>query len=176
MDKPFFRFTLLAVIAWGVLGCSSDNPVPANSQIRMSPATIEWEIQENIDPDSGLCFLDPDFFQDQTLAITVVDGSGVPLGDVAVSVLLDLSGNTFPGIPRLKLYHDQNGNGVPDDPQELVSDEDDSAFRIKTDQYSGTASVIVRVNLSCEYRATVYAFADAATGTTTITVLDPDKD
>jgi hypothetical protein len=169
--KPIL-LPILVAAALGLQGCESDEQLPPQSRIRIFPEQIHWKISPTRQP----CEINPDLYNDQTISISVVDGSDVPLGDVKVRLLLDLAGNTFSGTPRLALYADRNSNGVVDGPEELVSDESAPAFETQTGQHSGNTSVIVRVNLSCEYRGTLYAYAGDASASTEINVQLEDEE
>ena len=52
----------------------------------------------------------------------------------------------------LKLYDDKNGNGVVDDPEELVSDFGQLQFTTKTKEFSGEKLMFVRMDLACAYK------------------------
>ena len=100
----------------------------------------------------------------------VLNESGNYIPDAPLTVSVDLSGNTFSGVPALALYDDKNGNGVADDPSELVTDSTDELYDTNTDSVTGHKYLILRVNLSCAYRGVLYAFSDGYMGSTAITV------
>lgn len=150
-----------------VSGCQkSSEQLPPNSSVIVNPSEITWEIANN----GGVCNYDPNVYQDHTISIMVVNESNNYIPDAPLTVSLDLAGNTFSGIPVLALYDDKNGNGLADDPSELVSDNTDEIYDTNTDSVTGHKYLILRVNLSCTYRGTLSAFSDGYMGTTTITV------
>lgn len=179
MVKQQVGYTALFIMS-ALTGCSDGagggNPVPPNSTIQLNQSGITWDIGETASP----CRVNPSPYNDHTIAISVLDPNGSPLGNVDLRVVADLSGNTFeptpptppalPALPALQLYEDRNGNGVVDDPAELVSSNTSSAFKTKTDQYTGTKIVLLRVNLSCTYRGNLHVFAGAAYGSVNVEV------
>ena len=104
------------------------------------------------------------------ISIMVLNESDNYIPDAPVKVSLDLSANTFTGIPVLALYNDTNANGVVDGPSELVTDSESGIFETHTDDTTGTKYLILRVNLSCQYKGTLYAFSDGYMGTLSIIV------
>jgi len=171
MSKRNTAGLVVMLLAGAMLpGCGASdggggNPVPVGATVQVNPSAIQWEIG-NGDP----CVIDPAVYNDHTVAISVLNSSGAPLGNVDIRVMADLSGNTFSGTDVIKVYDDLNGNGVIDDPAELVSSNTSPSFITKTAQYSGTRIVLVRVNLSCPYRGNLHVFAGAAYGSTNIEV------
>jgi hypothetical protein len=154
---------VLSVFAVFLVGCGDGgggggDPVPPNSTVQINQPEITWEIGEPADP----CVVDPNYYHDHTIAISVLDPDNSPLGGVDLRIVADLSGNTFSGTTVLQLYDDRNANGVVDDPRELVSSNTMPAFRTETDRYTGTKNVLLRVNLSCPYRGSLHVFAGAA--------------
>jgi len=107
----------------------------------------------------------------------VVDSSDRALGDSVVTVYLDFAGNTFSGDREsLQLFFDTNGNGVVDTPDELMSGVGDDAFSVRTDEYTASTLLLLRVNLSCGYRGSLYAFSGPAAGTININVVAIEED
>jgi len=163
---------LFALVLASVSGCKKNSEqLPPNSSVVVNPSEITWEIANN----GGVCNYDPDFYQDHTVSIMVVNESSNYIPDAPLTVSLDLSGNTFSGIPVLALYEDKNGNGVADDPSELVTDNTDEIYDTRTDSVTGHKYLIVRVNLSCAYRGVLYVFSDGYMGTTSITVKEREQ-
>jgi len=118
------------------------------------------------------CFIDPDtLYQDIPVLISVSDAQGTPMGRAEVGVYADFSGNTFSGPEVLQVYADLNGNGVVDEDTELVSGNESGVYKTKTDQYDGTAMVIVRMNLTCPYLGELYVYAGSATAQVEFEVL-----
>ena len=178
MVKQQIGYTALFIMS-ALTGCSDGagggNPVPPNSTVQLNQSGITWDIGETASP----CRVRSNPYNDHTIAISVLDPNGSPLGNVDFRVVVDLSGNTYffepappepPGLPVLQLYEDRNGNGVVDDPEELVSSNTSSAFKTTTDQYTGTKMVLLRVNLSCTYRGNLHVFAGAAYGSVNVEV------
>ena len=159
--------SLAVLLAIGLAGCgaSDENPVPTNATVQVNPSSIPWEIPERPIP----CPVNLAFYNDHTIAISVVDSNNSPLGNVDLRITADLSGNTHSGIERIKVYDDLNGNGVVDDPDELVSSNISPAFTTKTSNV-GTKLILVRVNLSCPYRGNLNVYAGSAFGSTNIEV------
>ena len=165
--------TFLLVIALAsVSGCKkSSEQLPPNSTVVVNPSEISWEIASN----GGVCNYDPSIYQDHTVSIMVVNESGNYIPDAPLMVSLDLSGNTFSGVPVLALYEDKNGNGVADSPSELVTDSGDEAYDTRTDLKTGHKYLILRVNLSCSYRGVLYVFSDGYMGTVSVAVTEREE-
>ncbi len=154
-----------------ISGCSSgDNPLPPGSSVSIQPTEKTWMVKEAKD-ENGVCIWSEDFYNDHPILISVTDPQGSPIGEADLTVSLDLAGNTFsPGFPRMKLYEDKNSNGVPDDPEELVSDENDPIYTGKTKKYTGEKHLILRMNLSCNYRGDIFAISDGFMGVANFSV------
>lgn len=163
---------LLPVLLSSVVACNSgdDNTLPPGAKVSVSPESKSWQIEENRD-ENGNCVFDPDIYNDQLIVITVFDGQGSPIGKADLTVSLDLAGNTFTGFPVLSLYDDKNSNGVVDGLEELVSDNNDPLFRDKTAEYSGEKMLILRMNLSCQYRGDLSVMSDGYFGSANFEVL-----
>lgn len=172
-NKKLLVISMGALLALQGCGGESENAVPAGSTVKVTPEEISWEIPNNTE--NGLCAYDPNNYVDQTISISVLNGAGQPLGDIELTIALNLSSATYSGTAPVQLYDDQNGNGVPDHPQELVSDENSGVFRTSTGKYSGTKFVMVRTNLSCPYKTSLYAFAGTTAGKTDIVVVEKEK-
>lgn len=160
----------LAIIWMALLGFSAcgpggnEDPVPPGSSVTINPQDITWEITPSASCVEGI-------YNDHTLTVTVQNGNGVPLGDVDLLIRSDLAANTS-FVDVIRLYDDVNGNGVVDHPQELVSANNGPAFFTKTDKFSGSRTLLVRVNVSCTYRGSVTVHAGSAFGSTSIEVTD----
>lgn len=158
--------TLAVWLLVGLVGCgASENPVPTDATVQINPSSIPWEISDRPSP----CLVDPSIYNDHTIAISVMDSNNSPLGNVDIRITADLTGNTFSGIDVIRVYDDLNGNGVVDDPAELVSSITSPAFTTKTSNV-GTKLILVRVNLSCPYRGNLNVYAGSAFGSTNIEV------
>jgi len=150
--------------------CNSDPQLTPDSQILISPGTFEFEIEEFRSPD-GACIFSPEFFQDVPVSLVVVDGSNRAIGNAPVTVYLDFAANTFSGRETLQLFFDVNGNGVVDTPDEFMSGVGDDAFRVRTDAYTASTLLLLRINLSCGFRGSLYAFSGPAAATIPIEVI-----
>ena len=157
---------LLSVV---LSGCGGGDPVPPSSTVLISPSSIKWEISAKPTP----CPVNSNVFIDHTIVISVLDTNNSPLGSVDIRVVTDLTGNTFSGLPVLNVYDDKNGNGVVDDPAELVSSNTSPAFMTATDRYTGTKTILLRVNLSCPYKGNLHVYAGAAYSNINIEVKTP---
>ncbi len=161
---------VLALASLWLSGCGGGNgseQLPPNSSVQVRPQNFTWNITPNGDP----CIIDPNLYQDQLIAITVVNGNGNPISKAKLLMSLTLSGNTFSGFPVLELYSDSNGNGVAE-ANELVSDVNDSAYETITEDFSGERLVIVRANLSCPFSGSLLVFSDGFLGTFEIDVVE----
>ena len=159
-----------AAVLSGVLlaGCSTDQ-LPIGSTLRISPEDRNIRIVELLD-ENGTCIFFDNNFVDTPVVITLVDAQQSPIGDAEVSVYLDFAENTFTGVPVLGLFRDLNGNGVIDDESEFVSGINDPIAMVRTRDFSGDSTLLLRVNLSCAFRGEMFAFVDGVTATATISV------
>lgn len=150
---------MMSLVAVSLVACGAgdENPVPPGATITLSSSEYKWDIKAVEDP----CFINPDYYHDHLVNISVANSSGQPVGDVNVHLTLDLSGNTFSGFPVMGLFDDLNGNGARE-PEELVSINGKGAYTVKTHPYEGSRAVWVRVNLSCPYRGTLSAYSGMA--------------
>ena len=170
------------VVSLSACGGGDSNPVPVNSNVTLSSSDSKWEISPSYDPNTGACLYSDNFYVDEVLVVSVTDSSSRPLGDVSVFMTLSLAGNTFLGetpggttfTAPFKLYEDMNGNGVVDDPEELVSAVGDPFYFTRTDEYTGTKMIVVRVNVSCTYRGYLTVTAGSASARFEIEVKDPN--
>lgn len=164
------QFTVVTLVATTLVACGGgrdSNPVPAGAKIELSYSEYQWDIATPADP----CVVDPSYYHDHLVNLSVTNSKGLPLGDVDVNVTLDLSAATFSGTPVMALYDDKNGNGAREE-SELVSVNGQGAFTFKTDEYSGTKSLWVRVNLSCPYKGTLTAFSGSASAVMDLSVVE----
>ena len=158
------KLLALSLLSSLFTACGTDQQLQPGSSVVIDPAVRDIEIVELLDA-NGLCIFSEDNFLDSPVAIRVLDSTGGPVGNADLTVYTDWSGNTFPnGFEALKLYEDRNGNGVVDDPAELVSGASDAIFRTETDEFNGDKLLLLRINLSCGYRGQVYAISDGITG------------
>lgn len=157
--KPLYLLLSLLLV-----GCGTDQQLMPGSSVAITPSSKELNITEILD-ENGQCIWYEDNELDIPLVIQVLDAGGAPVGNADLTVYVDWSGNTFPnGLEALKLYEDLNGNGVVDHPSELVSGAGDAIYRTQTEEYTGEKLLLLRINLSCEYKGDVYAISDGYTG------------
>ena len=137
--------------------------------MRISPEDRNIRVVELLD-ENGACIFFDNNFVDIPVVITLVDAQQSPIGDAEVSVYLDFAENTFTGVPVLGLFRDLNGNGVIDDDAEFISGIDDPIAKVRTQDFSGDSTLLLRVNLSCAFRGEMFAFVDGVTAIATISV------
>lgn len=162
--KVFFT-VMSATYLWSCNTVTS-NQLPPGTTVSVDPEEIKWTIPNN----GGVCNFNPDYYQDQTISIMVLNDSGTYIPEAPLSITVDLAANTFTGIPVLALYNDVNENGVVDGSEELVTDTNSGAFDSSTDKDNGSKLVILRVNLSCSYKGMLYIISGGFMGTTSIIV------
>jgi len=169
-----FRTTdWLKIVIWlfaatVLVGCDTGQ-LPANANLVATPSTKEFNVAGN---GGEACQLNPEYYQDVTVQFVLTDAQGSPIGDAELVIYADWTANTFGANPAMALYDDRNSNGVGDAPEELVSGEEDSAFVTRPGKYTGEASVLVRVNLSCGFRGDIVAIAGATQVSATISVIE----
>ena len=148
------------MLSLGVLAsCQSSDQLPTGASLLIQPTSRSYTITVPQEADVQ-CYTGPEmFYEDVPLLISLTSESGAPLGGVEVSVYSDYAGNTFSGAQVLQLYEDKNDNGVIDDESELVSGTEDGVYVTRTSRSSGTAFLMLRMNLTCPYKGEVFAFA-----------------
>lgn len=161
---------LASLAAFGAAGCDTGQ-LPPGATLSIAPDTRRFVIVERLDAD-GRCVHDPDHHVDEPLVISLRDAQGAPIGDAEVRVHVTFAENTYSGRAALALYDDANGNGVVDAESELVSGADDALARVRTSRYGGERVLLLRVNLSCGYRASVLAYAEGTVGLASVEVVD----
>ncbi len=166
--KELFRCLVVCAITSIVASCSSDQ-LPIGASLQITPDTRSIQIVELRD-ENDVCIFFENNYVDLPIILTLADSQQSPIGGADVSVYVDFAENTFTGIPALKLYIDNNGNGVIDDETEYVSGIDDPIARVRTRALSGDSALILRVNLSCSFRGEVFAFVDGVTASSSISV------
>jgi len=178
------RLCRLAMLVWAVplVACGTDDVVPAGAVLTMSPDAYSIEAldvgsvaDDSPDDAATSCDVQPDQFQDIPLQFSLTTQEGSPLGGVSFFVHLEFAGNTFSGQPRLSLFDDTNGNGVVDSPQELISAPDSPLPHVKTDKWSGTRYLLLRVNLSCPFVGNVYAYGAGINAQARISVVPSSR-
>lgn len=182
------RINRTAAIAFAGLatlsGCKSGGKqLPNQVGVSISPATQTWTVPERAD---NCAYVDYGNHLDELVTVRVSDGEGRALGNTSVLFSLSLSSNShdaprgfyqemaedmFTGEPvsMVELYYDRNGDMRPQ-PEELVSGMEDSLFSASTDRYNGDIQLIVRMNLSCRYSATLDAFVGGFSGSAEFSV------
>ncbi len=152
------RAVVLAVFSTVLVsGCANDE-IPVNASLSITPNSHSTTVIELRDPNDE-CRFNPENYVDIPIVMQLNTADGSPIGDAQISVYADFAANTFPGFPVLSLYDDLNGNGVVDSPIELISGVDDDIARVKTDEWSGSRALLLRVNLSCAFSGEIFAFA-----------------
>lgn len=155
--KRFSRSAWIVGLLAGLTGCGgSENQVPTDLEIRLSQDEQTWKI-DNADGCGREGY--QDYYSDHYIQATLVSGSGSPLGEIDVSFRLDLAGNTYSGGPVLFLYEDVNSNGVIDGADNYVSNNQSGVYVTRSDEFQGTANVLVRMVLSCTYSGTLQVYA-----------------
>lgn len=149
--------------------CSNDQ-VPLDAQLSISPSTHSTNITE-LRSEDGHCLFHPDHHVDIPLIMQLNTADGSPIGDAELSVYVDFAQNTYTGLPVLALFDDLNSNGVVDADSELVSGPDDDIARVKTDTWSGTRMMLLRINLSCSFRGEVVVLTGGISARADIEVL-----
>lgn len=150
-------------------GGSDEAQIPPGANVTVTPNQKSWEIEPSFDPNNQ-CIVFSDFYQDELFVVNVQDSQGRAIGDADLIVSLNLTANTFSGLTVVELYDDQNGDLIPD-PNELVSDINDALLFTKTDEYNGSKNLIVRMNLSCPYRASLMVVADGISASADLQVI-----
>ena len=153
-------------------GCSNDL-VPIGASLTMTPETHSTVISEWQD-EEGHCLFNPDNHVDIPLIMQLATADGSPIGKAELNIYADFAANTFTGLPVLALYDDLNGNGVVDAESELISGPDDDIARVKTDQWTGSRMLLLRINLSCAFKGEIVAFTSGSSTRSGIEVVAGD--
>lgn len=159
-----------------IVGCGADdNQVPPGAALKITPEEKVWEVEANYQVNSSgevVCVPISDYYMDHLITISLTDGESRPIGKSKVTIDLSHAANTSSGfIPTVELYDDDNGDYLPDE-TELVSAEGKGFYETRTDKYSGTISLILRVYLSCDFKAQLYVRAGTASSTANIEVVN----
>ncbi len=163
----------LVVLAVVVLsGCSNDT-VPVDSALTITPESHSTHITERQSA-QGQCLFDANNHVDIPILMLLTTANGSPIGEATLNVYTDFAANTYSGLPVLSLYDDLNSNGVVDADSELISGTNDSIARVKTGQWTGARSLLLRVNLSCAFKGEVFAFTGGISGRASIDVVAQD--
>lgn len=145
----------VVVLLGGCNGDTNDEALPPGAQVLVQPSSQCFTVTELRDPVTGACQFGQ-LYQDIPVLVTVTDSSGSQIGEAPLRFSLNFSGQTFTGPSVLKLYADRNGNGVVDDPGELVSDASQPAFETKTARFSGEKLLLVRMDLACAFKGSLF--------------------
>lgn len=156
----FTAATLSWITACG--GGGDESQIPPGATVTVTPQEKTWDIQPQLDSNENCIFFE-DFYQDELVLVTVQDSQGRAIGDADLLVSLNLSEQTFSGLTVMELYEDRDGDFIPS-PEERVSDDNDPLLMTKTDEFSGSVNLIVRMNLSCTYRGTLMVVAEGVSG------------
>lgn len=153
--------TAVGIAALVLLGACRTEQLPIGAELTISPESRTIDIVEQRDL-NDVCLLNADNHVDIPLVMALRDGQGSPIGRAEISVYVDFAANTYSGFPALALYDDREGNsnGVVDSDSELISDANDAIAIVRTGRFGGDRVLLLRVNLSCAYRGTVFAFVD----------------
>lgn len=162
-------FLLLTVFSVLITACTSD-VVPINSTLSITPDTHSTTIVERQN-ENGRCLFVPDNHVDIPILLQLSTADGSPIGDATLSVYADFAANTYSENTVLSLYDDYNGNGVVDTETELVSGHTDDIARVKTDTWTGSRYLLLRINLSCSFRGEIFAFTGGVSGRASIEVV-----
>lgn len=161
---------VLLVACSGSGGDGTGKQLPVDYSVSITPNKQEWEISPDIDPDTKNCSFYSNLYQDHLVAVSVTDSKNRGL-HTEIIVSLTLSGNTFSLFPYAELYDDKNGDFIPQE-DELVSDETDPLLITETDEYTGAKYLIVRMNLSCVYEASLTVVAGGASNIATFKTIE----
>lgn len=155
-----------------IAGCENDN-VPVDATLTITPGTHSTRITERQN-ESGQCLFDENHHVDIPILLQLTTADGSPIGDAELNVYVDFAGNTYSGLTTLELYDDLNSNGVVDAQLEYISGFSSDIARVKTDQWSGSRMLLLRINLSCSFRGEVFAYTGGVSGRADIEVVADD--
>ena len=164
----WFRYLLLASTLI-MVACDNDI-VPTNASLSITPQTHTTHITERQN-ESGLCLFDANHHVDIPILLQLTTADGSPIGDAELNVYVDFAENTYSGLTTMELYDDLNSNGVVDAQQEYISGFDDDIARVRTDEWSGSRMLLLRINLSCSFSGEVFAYTGGISGRAEIEVV-----
>ncbi|MFK7892385.1 MAG: hypothetical protein AB8B63_16325 [Granulosicoccus sp.] len=174
MIKSRMRCAIGCLAVFALSACEN-NVVPTDATLQITPDSSSYRILSSRD-ESSTCIVDPGMYMDVPLVIQLLTVNGTPIGDTAIRMHVELAQNSFPRRPVLALYKDVNSNGVIDQNDSLVSAESDAAAQLVTDQWTGSKTLLLRINLSCGYRARIHAIADGISGFSSVEVVEEHVD
>ncbi|ASJ74650.1 hypothetical protein [Granulosicoccus antarcticus] len=152
--------------------CSNDT-VPVDANLTLTPETHSTQITERRNAE-GQCLFDSEYHLDIPILLQLSTSNGSPIGDAELSIYVDFAENTYTGLSTLELYDDLNSNGVVDEESEYISGFDADIARVKTDQWTGSRMLLMRVNLSCSFQGEVFAFTGGVSARSSIEVVADD--
>lgn len=150
-------------------GCGNDI-VPVNASLTITPGTHTTRITERQN-EAGQCLFDAGHYVDIPILLQLNTVDGSPIGDAELNVYVDFAENTYSGLTTLELYDDLNGNGVVDSQTEYISGFDDDIARVRTEEWSGSRMLLLRINLSCAFRGEIFAYTNGISGRADIEVV-----
>ena len=153
-------------------GCTNDR-VPVNASLTITPGTHTTRITEQQNA-AGQCLFDAGHHVDIPILLQLNTAEGSPIGDAELKVYVDFAENTYSGLTTLELYDDLNSNGVVDAQLEYISGFNDDIARVRTNKWSGSRMLLLRINLSCAFRGEVFAYTDGISGRADIEVIADD--
>lgn len=165
-SNKIFVMLFLPVVMSGA--CETEVILPIGAQLSISPDSyiVQSVVQETQGNDEDedededeACSVDTSTHQDIPLLFQITTEDGIPIGDAAFSILVEYAGHSYSGEPRLALFDDFNSNGVIDEESELISGDDNAVATARTDKWHGTKSLMLRIYLSCEFTATLFAYS-----------------
>ncbi len=167
----YCKYLLLASILT-IAGCG-DNPVPVDASLTITPGTYTSRIVERQN-ETGQCLFNANHHVDIPILLQLTTADGSPIGDAELNVYIDFAENTYSGLSTLELYDDLNSNGVVDARLEYISGFNDDIARVRTDEWSGSRMLLLRINLSCSFRGEIFAYTGGVSGRTDIEVVADD--
>lgn len=170
-----WRLLIVVTVFTALLSACTSDVIPINSTLILTPETHTTIIVERQN-EEGRCLYFPDNYVDIPILMQLTTGDGSPIGDAILSVYADFAANTYSENAVLGLYDDYNGNGVVDTETELVSGHTDDIARVKTDTWTGSRYLLLRVNLSCAFRGEIFAFTGGVSGRAAIEVVASGQD
>ena len=151
-----YNYALIGIISSVLVSCGGSDQVPVGSTLVAFPNQVDWQIGE-----SDSCDVINGPFNDTQVNLSLADAEGRAIVDTNVDISLDLSEGSFNGPELLSLFFDQDGNGNFSEDERVLS-ADGPVFTTRTDGDNGVIRVLVRVNLSCPFRGSLFAFAGSA--------------
>jgi hypothetical protein len=160
--------SLLGTLLSGCNNDAAEQQVRVGSGISLSPPAISWQVKGNYDL-QGNCVIDENDYNDTYMTVRATNENGMPLGGIDLRITADLTGNSYTGPAVVRIYDDINSNGVAEDNEQVLAP-GMAAFDTRTGPYDGEAHFIARINLSCNYRSTIYVAGSPGGAATTIHV------